>query len=357
MKSSKVLVLSLAVRGGGLVYSREIIHRLNLDKYVISARNTKVQRTMSNEYWTVHTNRNDFFLYSFLIFPIYFFKILLGLVQKKYDKLYLPNFHFWNVAFILLFRVFRKDIILTVHDGTLRTKNPVLFIRFIQMLENLTIRFSTVLIFLSRHVKISTSKTIKIDKKISYVIPHGIIRPIGLKNINRQFNDTPTILFFGRVLKSKGVDELIEAVSMIDKRRYNKLLIIGKQTYRPVIWNNMNIEIIDEFVPEEEIAYYFNKADILVLPYQEASQSGVLTIGIGAAIPMVVTRGSGLSEQLEEGECIFVDKDPKSIKEGILQLIENPLRYNQISKALYMKQNKLTWENIVSEIESVIKSL
>jgi glycosyltransferase involved in cell wall biosynthesis len=349
-----VLILSLGVRGGSLVYAQEIIDRLSIEKTVIVSANSDVKVPSFDYQWITHKNSYEFLFYSLTLLPIYLLKIIYDLTRARYSALYLPYLHFWSIFFILVFKVFGKKSVITVHDGILHGKNGI---SLIQNLTNLCIRVSDELIFLSEHVKIGVQEKLA-PKGNLYVIPHGLIVPLGLEQHFRNHKVNPNLLFFGKVLRSKGIENLISAVLGIEETKYNKLFIVGKHYYyldRDIDSNK--IIFVDTFVQENEIANFFNNANILVLPYTEASQSGVVTIGIAACIPMICTRVGGLKEQLDSGsEAIFVDPETNSIRDGILNLIENKELYESISMNLQKKQNNLEWKTIAISIEKVILS-
>lgn len=349
-----VLILSLGTRGGSLVYAQEIIDRLNLNKTVIVSSNSLVKRPYFNRKWKTHRSLLEFIFLSLTVLPLYLIQITYELAINKYSVLYLPYIHFWSLFFIVLFKLFGKKTVITIHDGVLHSKNGI---PIIQIMINRCILMADQLIFLSEYVKESVEKEIK-PKGSAFVIPHGSIVPVGLSKVPRTYTEKPNLLFFGKVLPSKGVENLVAAIEQISPNLYNQLLIVGKHYYDLNLKiNNSKIVVIDHFIPEDEIAIFFNQADILILPYIQASQSGVATIGIAACLPIVATKTGGLTEQLEENkEGIFVESNPDSIARGILTLINDKNLYETISKNLNNKiHNNMTWQNISNLVAHVIQ--
>ncbi len=347
-----LLILNIGVSGGSLHYARNIINNLDREKYVISSKNSIVASPSSNEMWNTYDFGIKSIIYSFFYLPFYLLKIAHGVLTKKYDCLYLPYLHSWSPLFICIFKLFNKKIYVTIHDGPLIIKNNIksdILLRF-------CIKNSTHLIFLTKYVREKTINKYGISQSTKTTIqPHGLIYPNGIISTPRTWKPKMNILFFGKVLESKGIIELIDAVEEIHGT-IDKLHIVGKWYHNLKINNQEYINIVDEYVHEEDIAKYFNKCDILVLPYREASQSGVLTIGIAASIPMIVSNKEGLKEQLSENEAIFVKGDSESIKKGLIRLIKEPTVYENISRELYIKQNKLNWIDISNNINIFIQN-
>ncbi|MBE2254725.1 MAG: glycosyltransferase [Ignavibacteria bacterium] len=142
------------------------------------------------------------------------------------------------------------------------------------------------------------------------------------------------ILFFGYVRKYKGLNILLDAMPELIKYDKNiKLLIVGEfydnadKYYKQIddLKINENVKVIQKFVPNEDVGIYYNVSELVVLPYLEATQSGVLNIAYGFNKPVVVTDVGGLSEDVDESKTGFVVKsgDVKSLVEGIIKYFKS----------------------------------
>jgi len=113
-------------------------------------------------------------------------------------------------------------------------------------------------------------------------------------------------LFAGIIHKNKGLDILLKAWGgHISKYPNNKLYIVGNPTYN---MNNelkfirkYNSSIITSFgyKSDEELLAYFLECDFAVLPYKEASQSGVLLTALTLGKPVIATNVGGLPEAVK----------------------------------------------------------
>ncbi|MFV0237929.1 MAG: glycosyltransferase [Flavobacteriales bacterium] len=266
-------------------------------------------------------------------------------IIKTYNTLYLPYSHFWDLPFIWLFKILNKKIILTVHDGILHTgeKNFIT-----QTLNNFRIYGATELIFLSDHVMKNVFNHLKIQKKYS-VIPHPILDNSYVK-FDRINNDTTNkLLFLGRIDRYKGLEMLMRSV--INNKTIDKLIIAGKSNYNIDYLVDDRIQVVDKYLDEKEIGDLLSWADVLVLPYTEATQSGVITLGIYAEKIMICTEVGGFSEQLEKDESYWCQPNENSLSKIITKAFHDKENWPFIKKKLKEKKEKLSWDNISSEVE------
>ena len=140
--------------------------------------------------------------------------------------------------------------------------------------------------------------------------------------------DVDYVLFFGLVREYKGVDMLLEAWAATaatneatrnervagTHARSRRLIIAGEfyddvNKYREMIVRlglEDDVIVIDRFVGDEEIPLWFSLAELLVLPYRSATQSGVTQIAYHFDVPMVVTNVGGLPETVRDGTVGYV---------------------------------------------------
>jgi len=141
------------------------------------------------------------------------------------------------------------------------------------------------------------------------------------------------LLFFGYVRKYKGLDILIEAFPKIIKENpESRLLIVGEFYDKPDLYFDQikkfgiedKVKVVNEFVPNEEVAKYYEVSDIVILPYRSATQSGILNVAYGFNKPVIVTDVGGLAEFVDEGKTGFVVEpdSPDSIGESVKNFIK-----------------------------------
>jgi glycosyltransferase involved in cell wall biosynthesis len=123
------------------------------------------------------------------------------------------------------------------------------------------------------------------------------------------------VLFFGYVRKYKGLMNLIEAFPAIRRSVEDvHLLIVGEYYDDPRPYRERIEELglqdcvkeVAEYVANEDVHVYFEAANVAVLPYNGATQSGILSIAYGFKKPVIVTDVGGLAELVDEGRTGYV---------------------------------------------------
>ena len=132
------------------------------------------------------------------------------------------------------------------------------------------------------------------------------------------------LLSFGRLLPYKGLDLLAASLRLLGARDDLVVRVIGQGPEHPALAELRalpNVSVERRWVPEAEIASLLAWSDALVLPYREASQSGVAAAAISSRRRVVATRVGGLVEQFrDEPLAVMCDPEPASIAQAIDQL-------------------------------------
>jgi glycosyltransferase involved in cell wall biosynthesis len=119
-----------------------------------------------------------------------------------------------------------------------------------------------------------------------------------------------TLLFFGLIRRYKGLPRLLEAMPRVLEKVDCTLLVVGefyegKEQCLQLISQyrlETKVRVIDRFVPDEEVGLYFCAADLIVLPYESATQSAIVPIAFAFERPVVATRVGGLPEAVRDGD-------------------------------------------------------
>ena len=158
------------------------------------------------------------------------------------------------------------------------------------------------------------------------VIPH-----IQIGNVPSQAKSEEQenlILFFGRIWEYKGLEYLVRAEPLITARVPNaRILIAGVgedfARYRRMMVHPDRFIVHNEFVPKDRAADYFRRASVVVLPYIEASQSGVIPMAHSAGKPVVATTVGGLPEMVENGRTGYLvpPRDSAKLAEVVTKLL------------------------------------
>jgi glycosyltransferase involved in cell wall biosynthesis len=172
-----------------------------------------------------------------------------------------------------------------------------------------------------------------------------------------------TLLFFGLVRAYKGLKYLIQAMGRVVHSLDCMLLVVGefyeqKDEYLSLVSTlglEKHIVIRDEYVKNEAVSLYFAAADVVVLPYVTATQSGIVQIAFGMNKPVITTNVGGLPEAVEHGKTGFV-VDPES-PEKLADAILNFYRGNyeaEFSQRIKENSHAFSWDEEVCSIESFL---
>ena len=167
------------------------------------------------------------------------------------------------------------------------------------------------------------------------------------------------LLFFGFIRKYKGLDILLDA--MADERIKQsgiKLIVAGefydeRSSYDEQIAKHGlqdTVKLFTDFIPNEEVRYYFSAADLIVQPYRSATQSGITQVAYHFEKPMVVTNVGGLSEVVPDGKVGYITTpEPKAIADAIMRFFE-PNAIPNLAENIKAEKAKYSWEAFIDKL-------
>lgn len=167
-----------------------------------------------------------------------------------------------------------------------------------------------------------------------------------------------TLLFFGLIREYKGLDLLIRAFSMLDSSY--QLLIAGEtygsfDKYASLIEkcpNKDNIKVFNRFIGDDEVYLYFSAADLCVLPYRSATQSGISSIAYHFDLPMVTTAVGGLKEMIgDTGTGMIAESiSAESVRDAICGYFSAIRDDNPFIRNIQQEKKRLSWETFCSNL-------
>ena len=172
-----------------------------------------------------------------------------------------------------------------------------------------------------------------------HVIPH-VGMGAGVTDLTNSDEEAFNILFFGRIWDYKGLDYLIQAEPLITARIPNaKIVIAGTgdnfEKYESKMVHRDRFEVIHRWIGDEEQSTLFKRAAIVVLPYIEATQSGVVPVAYNYAKPVVATAVGSLPDCVIDGVTglLVPPRDPRKLADAIVRLLENPDERHKMGRA------------------------
>lgn len=160
------------------------------------------------------------------------------------------------------------------------------------------------------------------------------------------------LLFFGLIREYKGLDVLLEAFSRLDDTY--QLIVAGEpygsfEKYQRIIDNSPakdRIRLFTRYIKDSEVKDYFSAADLAVLPYRSATQSGISAIAYHFEVPMVVTDVGGLRQTI--GDCgtglVASKADPDLIAGEIREYFSNENLKTLCINSIRAEKERLSWK-------------
>lgn len=265
----------------------------------------------------------------------------------------------WNNKFetfdrtllMLYYKLLGKRIVLTAHNvnAGMRDSNDTALNRFTLEMQY---RLADYIFVHTEKMKLELMKTFRVQENRISVIPFGInnavpdtdLTPSEAKRRLRIPERKKTILFFGRITPYKGLEYLIEAFQQASARADEYQLIIAGRidaasgekywsNIRESIRQDLTMERVllkTEFIPDEQTEMYFKAADVVVLPYRNIYQSGVLFLGHSFGLPVLAADVGSLKDDIVEGKTGFVfrPEDPADLARALEQYFASDLFRN-----------------------------
>ena len=204
------------------------------------------------------------------------------------------------------------------------------------------------------------------------VIQHPLYSHFGQKKDRREAESKlglaegkKNILFFGLIRTYKGLDILLEAFGKLPE---DYQLIIAGEPYGSF---DKYQEIIDrlpgkdrifmdlKYIKDSEVTDYFSAADVAVLPYRSATQSGISSVSYHFEVPMIVTDVGGLKETIGDRGTGLVASEgtPEAIYAEILKYFNDPEIRQMCIENIRSEKERLSWKTFARKLTEFIGQL
>lgn len=168
-----------------------------------------------------------------------------------------------------------------------------------------------------------------------------------------------TLLFFGLIRDYKGLDILLEAFGTLPEDY--QLVVAGEpygsfEKYRRLIdglpCGKARIRVFPEYIRDSEVKKFFSGADLAVLPYRSATQSGIGAIACHFGVPLLVTDVGGLRESVEARGTgiVAASADALSVREQILRYFASPALQERCKAATESERRRLGWDRFTASL-------
>ena len=205
------------------------------------------------------------------------------------------------------------------------------------------------------------------------LIPHPIYNHFGeklpkekaLSNLGlKDYSTKKVLLFFGIIRDYKGLDILLNTLALLDD---TYLLVVAGEVYgsfdkyETIIKEkklNKKVKLFNRYIDDSEVTNFFSSADVCVLPYRSATQSGITNIAYHFEVPVISTNVGGLAETISHGRTGLITEEvnEKALLKQIKNFYEiyNPNEFAQNIQQ-YNKENN--WDNFMNKMLAFAEEL
>jgi glycosyltransferase involved in cell wall biosynthesis len=249
-----------------------------------------------------------------------------------------------------------RPLVLTAHDVMPREPRP----GQLSAQRRLYDRFDAIVVH-SEHGRERLTRELGVDPDRVYVIPHGVFTHLAEAPPQPPpfQTDKPVVLCFGLMRPYKGIDVLLQAWRGIEDA---ELWIVGMPrmdiSHLRII-APPNVRFVPRFIADSELPAYFQRADLVVLPYREIDQSGVLFTALAFGKPLLLSDVGGFGELAATGAARTVPAgDPAALHGGLAELLGDPAALTAIAaRARDALAGKYAWETIARRTLALYESL
>ncbi len=274
----------------------------------------------------------------------------------------------------------RPALVLTAHDILPREPKP----GQLAAQRRLYGRFDAIVVH-SEHGRARLTDELGVDQALVHVIEHGAFEAAGSDGgvfetgapdgggrateildggvrarAQAPFRtDRDVVLFFGLLRPYKGLADLLEAWRGIEDA---ELWVVGMPRFDVSALRRAapsNVRFVERFVSDEEMGACFGRADLVVLPYREADQSGVAFTALGAGVPMLLSDVGGFPELAATGAArTFPAGDVEALHATLRELLDDPdARVQMATHARTAAEGRYSWDAIARRTLELYGSL
>jgi glycosyltransferase involved in cell wall biosynthesis len=364
----KILLLQLIGKGGTQLYLSQLANAIsNTDNEVSLLLGSHIydekQYADTNaQINLVSTNSSFKSMALKLCNPFTYYKILKIIAIERPDVVHLTFEDLISSILFCFLKIKGTKLLLTEHNPKPHTGDNI-YSKLNQQLAKLIVRkVANKIIVHGDNIKTNLIENGVKRESIS-VIPHGDYSYYTKWSQNLMEEDC-TILFFGLIKEYKGLEYLLRAIPLITPSIPNlKVIVAGDgdfSKYRKYINNEARFEIHNRYILDEEVAEFFERASIVVLPYTEASQSGIIPIAYAFKKPVVVTDVGSISEIVEDGVTGYIipPKNTEYLAKSIIKILQNKnIKYDMGLKAYSKLENEMSWPLIAKKYIQEYKNI
>lgn len=300
-----------------------------------------------------HKSASDFFL-KWVTLPCHAGKEIRRKFRAvEFDMVIKTMYHIWSDR--MLSFVSCRRVVSICHDPLPHSSTK----RYVSYLsKRFTQNSDDVIVLTKSFIPIVESRHGIAREHIHYM-PHGRFSGYTANTEKRLVNfqeGKTNFVFFGRIQKYKGIGVLLEAYGRLRKSHDDiTLTIAGNGDMDPYqgLLGDETITVINRFIDDDEVGSLFDGTNaVLVVPYIDATQSGVILIAFEYGVPVVATDTGGLREQLNDGRIGILCKpdDVDSLQAAMESVIGNKGLMEEQKRKMQEYLHELDWNVLTAKL-------
>lgn len=276
----------------------EMRKRSDWDTYLLCIKTPKVELQKSDHTWPVDCPERPGVTKKTFNLPL-LFSIIHRIRREHFDAIYFESLHTWNLPIMMIsgkaktYQVIHEVI---PHDGDSQVK-------MVDLMNRAVVKFADTIVL--------RNKTYIQDMIDRYGISPDRVKSLELW---RRYPDYTApvhngrVLFFGRINPYKGADNLLEIVRLCPSIQFDVIGRVDPQMQGVVdqLAKEKNVKMNNDYVTDAEMRQAFINCDWVIVPYNSASQSGIIIDAYRYSRPVIAFAVGAIPEQVEDGKSGYL---------------------------------------------------
>lgn len=268
------------------------------------------------------------------------------------DVAHILTNHPWDAPLMAYMRR-RWPVVLSIHDVRPHSGEGAWPVRLSQ---RLAMDWCDHLVLFSEAARRELPQSIRLDRVT--VIPHPAYMHLA-EATTATVLPSCDLLFLGRVSPYKGLDTLAAAMQLLGRRGQAPSLVVAGEgpgeLVRPLA-GLANVQVLNRWISDAEVSHLMRSARLLVLPYRDATQSGLVGIAFSHGLPVLATSVGALPEQVQHDHngWLIPPGDVEALATAIHTCLADPSRLAAWARqAQRTGEEGMAWPRAVRSLEPV----
>lgn len=308
----------------------EMRKQIDWDTYLLCIRTPKVELKQSEHTWLVDCPKRPGLTKKTFNLPL-LLSIIRRVRKEHFDVIYFESLHIWNLPIMMIsgkaktYQVIHEVI---PHEGDSQVK-------MVELMNKAIVKFANIIVL--------RNKTYMQDMIDRYGISANRVKYLELW---RRFPGYTApvhngrALFFGRINPYKGADNLLEIVRLCPKIQFDVIGRVDPQMQNVVnqLAKEKNVKLNNDYVTDAKMREAFINCDWVIVPYNSASQSGIIIDAYKYSRPVIAYAVGAIPEQVDDGKSGYLvdagdNQNFARTLKGAMQLSSD--QYDEMSRYAY----------------------